>query len=237
MATFAEAFIQTFLPSRCRLCEESLPLAGSRAGVCARCWSSLAPHRTDGCPRCGDPDSVLQPCLSCRSAPPPWTAAASYSAYEGSLRSLVLALKNRRWDELAAPLADLLIVAFERQAWPAPDAVVSVPTSLSRGLRRGFDQAELLARRVAARLEVPFQAALRRHGRARQVGKARAARLQLPTAAFSSRRPVDGRVLLIDDVFTTGTTAARCSRVLLAAGADEVFVLTLARTPQSRRIP
>lgn len=237
MATFAEAFIQTFLPSRCRLCEESLPVVGSRAGVCGRCWASVAPHPTSGCPRCGDPDSLLQPCLACRVAPPPWVAAASYSSYEGPLRALILLFKNRGWDELASPLADLLVEAWRRQKWPLPATVVAVPTTFQSGLRRGFNQAELLARRVAARLEIPFTAALTRHGRGHQVGRTRSARLKLPASAFSVRRSVNGRVLLIDDVITTGATAARCTRALLAAGADEVYVLALARTPQTRRVP
>mgnify|MGYP000595609891 CR=1 FL=1 len=237
MASLAEALVQTFLPARCHLCEEPLPWRGSRGGVCARCWCELKPHVGEGCPRCGDPDAAMRPCLQCRTAPPPWTAAASFGPYDGALRSLILLLKDRRLDELALPLADLLHRAFRRTGWSVPEAVVPVPTSWGRALQRGFDHARLLAAPVAAALGAPLVPALRRHGRARQVGKSRSARLQLPAGAFTPRRRVAGRVLLVDDVLTTGATAARCSRALLAAGADEVSVLTLARTPNARRVP
>lgn len=237
MASLAEAFVQTFLPARCQLCEAPLPWRGSRGGVCSRCWADVTPHRGDPCPRCGNPEAVMHPCFQCRTAPPPWAAAASFSAYEGALRSLILLLKDRRLDELAAPLADLLVAAFRRTGWPVPDVVVPVPTTWERILRRGFDPARLLAAPLAAAFGAPLVPALRRHGRARQVGKPRTERLQLPASAVSARRRVNGRALLVDDVLTTGATATRCTRVLLAAGADEVFVLTLARTPSARRVP
>ncbi len=179
----------------------------------------------------------MHPCLDCRRTPPPWTAAASYGPYEGPLRAFVLLFKEARVDELARPLSELLCEAFLRSSWPAPHAVVPVPTSWTRRLARGFDHTARLARPLATALAAPLVPALRRHGLGRQAGKARAARLTLPAAAFSVRRPLGGRVLLVDDVFTTGTTAARCSRALARAGAEEVYVLTLARTPRARRIP
>jgi len=238
MASLAEALAQTFLPSTCATCGAALPWKGSRASVCAACWASLRPHGGPACPRCGEPGVEDEgPCLACRTDPPPWHAAASFGPYAGRLRDLVLLLKSGGRDELAQPLAGLLANAMADAGWPPPDAVVPVPMSGWRRLRRGYNQAELLARALARRIGAPLVPALGRRRGAAQVGRARTERLRLSSSAFPARRPLSGRALLIDDVLTTGATAAACSRSLAAAGASEIYVLTLARTPRSGRIP
>ncbi|MGE5235702.1 MAG: double zinc ribbon domain-containing protein [Acidobacteriota bacterium] len=238
MASLAEALAETFLPATCTLCGGSLPWRGAAAGVCGQCWGSVIEHERTGCPVCGDPEVVADaPCLSCSTSPPPWRSAASFGSHEGTLRALINLYKHGRRDELAEPLATLLARAWHRRGWPDPDLVVAVPVPWLRRLRRGFDHAELLARHLARGLARPCVPALRRrHGRP-QVGQTRTGRLALTAAAFSRRRPVSGRVLLLDDVFTTGATATACATALARAGAREVFVLTLARAPRSGRIP
>ncbi len=178
-----------------------------------------------------------EPCLACRATPPPWRAATSVGPYRGALRDLVLLLKGRGWDELAAPLGSLLADAYRQAGWPGADAVASVPMRWLRRVRRGFDQAELLGQAVARELRLPFVRALRRRAGGAQVGRGRSERLRLTAAAFPARRPVAGRLLLVDDVLTTGATAASCARALRAAGASDVYVLTVARTPQPGRVP
>jgi ComF family protein len=186
---------------------------------------------------CGSPEVTSgEECLACRTAPPPWRAAASLGPYDGTLRDLVLLFKNRGRDELARPLAELLATSLESRGWKRPDVVVSVPTTWLRRLRRGYDQAGLLGRAVARELGAPYVRALRRHGRGAQVGRSRSERLRLAAGAFGVWRPVAGRVLLVDDVITTGATAACCARALARAGADEIYVLAVARTPQPGRI-
>lgn len=238
MAFLAEALAATFLPARCATCTGVLPWEGSRAGVCAPCWSAAAPHAGGLCPTCGAPDvSEPGPCLACRAAPPPWRAAASYGPYGGVLRGLVMALKNGRRDELAAPLAAFLVAAWRRTGWPRPDLVVAVPMTPWRRLRRGFNQAELLARRVATGLGSEYSAALHRSRGAAQFGRTRAQRLALPASTFHAGAAVTGEVLLVDDVLTTGATAAACCTALVRAGANAVRVITVARTPRPGRIP
>ena len=237
MASLAEALVQALLPSTCTLCNAGLPWRGSSAGVCPACWADVTSHQP-ACPVCGDPDvSDALPCLACRTNPPPWRAATSYGPYSGTLRELVLQLKRGRRDELATPLARLLLRAWHRAGWPRPDAVVPVPMWWARRLWRGFNQAALLAEALAGSLGVPCQHALRRRLPAVQTGRTRGQRRRLSAAAFSPQGRVPRRVLLVDDVLTTGTTAALCARALLGGGAAEVAVLTLARTPQPGRMP
>ena len=238
MAKLAEALALTFLPSTCAICHGALAWGGSRAGVCPACWGRVARHTGPLCPVCGSPEvAAAETCLACRTAPPPWRAAASVGPYEGALRDLVLLFKTRGRDELAAPIGTMMADASRRAGWLRPEIAVSVPMTWLRRLRRGYDQAELLGHAVARELGLPFLRALRRRGRGAQVGRSRSERLRLPAATFAVRRPVAGAVLLIDDVLTTGATAASCARALLGSGATEVHVLTFARTPQPGRIP
>jgi ComF family protein len=190
------------------------------------------------CPRCGDPDSPAgEECLACRTEPPAWRAAAAVGAYEGTLRDLVLLCKQGRRDELARPLGRMLAAAHRRIGWPRPTAVVPVPMWWGRRLRRGFNQADLLAREVAAAVGARHVAALgRRRGRP-QAGLSRSERRRLGRASLTIRHPVSGPVLLVDDVLTTGATATACAHTLRAAGAQDVYVLTLARTSHPGRIP
>jgi ComF family protein len=237
MASLAEALIRTFLPACCSLCRQPLPWRGSEAGVCTRCWQDVREH-TPRCPVCGDPESAGGgPCLACATDPPAWRAAAAAGPYEGTLRDLILLFKQGRRDELARPLAALLLRAYRRAEWPRPTAVVPVPMWWGRRLRRGFNQAELLAGELSAALGARTVAALsRRRGRP-QAGQGRSGRRRLSRSALVRRRPVTGPVLLIDDVLTTGATASACARALRDAGADDVYVLTLARTSPPGRIP
>ncbi len=196
------------------------------------------PYDGDSCPVCGELERAsAAPCLPCRVDPPPWTAAVSFGAYDGALRDLVLLFKAGRRDELAAPLGDRLADAWEASGFPVVDAITAVPMRWSRRLRRGFDQAELLGRRLAARSGIPYRRLLRRVGRSRQTGRGRAARRSLPVGEFAPRAGVPSSVALVDDVLTTGGTVSAASRALRRAGAADVYVITLARTPRSGRIP
>ncbi len=234
MATLVAALAGTFLPSVCGRCGGILGVDAA-GGVCAGCWRAVDQHPAELCPFCGRPDLVASgPCLTCRDTPPPWRAATSFGPYAGPLRDLVLLLKQGRRDELVTPLAALLEGASHAAGWPLPAAIVGVPMHWWRRWRRGFNQAELLAQELAARLGVPVRAPLRRRTGATQVGQARSGRLRLSSRGFAVSSPVSGSVVLVDDVLTTGATAAACARALRSAGATEVRVLTLARTPEPR---
>jgi ComF family protein len=150
--------------------------------------------------------------------------------YEGVGKRIVHVLKyggyTRVVERLAAPL--MVDALDDRLRF---DAVVPVPLHRSRLRRRGFNQAELLARGVARKVNAPVSDTLQVVRRTRdQVDLSASERRENVAGAFSSRGRVRGRILLIDDVFTTGATMSSCAETLLRVGAGEVHALSLCRT-------
>ncbi|HUI53823.1 MAG TPA: ComF family protein [Bryobacteraceae bacterium] len=171
-------------------------------------------------------------CALCRGGLRGFDAAYCYGAYEGVLRELIHLFKYARVKTLAQPLADLLSLALPREQ--RFDAVTPVPLHWRRQWARGFNQSDLLAQAIARRCCIPVTRALRRaRATLTQAGLSNTARRQNVVAAFRCRpvaRTLSGkRVLLIDDVMTTGSTAAACARALKSAGAAKVALLTVAR--------
>ena len=167
-------------------------------------------------------------CALCRSGLRGFDAAYSFGAYEGVLRELIHLYKYGRVKTLARPLSGLLAQALPRDE--AFDAVVPVPLYWRRRLQRGFNQSELLARSLSRRTGIPVVKAL---GRVRptpaQAGLSNSARRQNVSQAFRARSVQGKRILLIDDVMTTGATASSCAAALKHAGARRVALLTVAR--------
>ncbi len=155
-------------------------------------------------------------------------------AYEGAARALVRALKYRNAVELAGPMAAQIAANAPADLLRADHTLVPVPLHPARMRRRGFNQAERLASALAVRTSLALCDCLQRRGPAtRQVGSNRRERLERPSGAVSlwPGRPVPGRVVLVDDVATTGATLAACAAVLRAAGATRVVAVAFARTP------
>jgi competence protein ComFC len=170
-------------------------------------------------------------CALCRSGLRAFDAAYSYGAYGGTLRELIHLLKYRGIQPLAAPLGALLLRSLPREE--AFDVIVPVPLHWRRRWRRGFNQAELLAGTLAHSTGIPIRKILRRvKATATQAGLTNSARRRNMVQAFRCSRAEEARgrrILLIDDVMTTGSTAAACARALKSAGAARVAVLTVAR--------
>lgn len=170
-------------------------------------------------------------CALCRIGIRGFDSAYSFGAYEGTLRELIHLYKYGRIRTLAKPLGDHLAAAIPRDL--RFDAIVPVPLHWARRWRRGFNQSALLAREVARRCGIPVRNAVRRTRATRsQAGLSNAKRRLNMAGAFRVRKrsSVEGlRLLLIDDVMTTGATASACAQVLRRAGARYVALLTVAR--------
>lgn len=241
----AQSLFTIFLPSSCRLCD--LPLLEiSRIPVCRACLESVQPTSEMCCERCGEALPVPfaeQPvlCGMCRRAAPYFDGAVAFAAYDGALRGLIHLLKYGEVKTAAVPLGKLLAVAIEKLGRPAaPLLVVPVPLDGRKQRERGFNQSELLARLALAHLKEQGCSAWELHAnnlkRIRktesQTGLTRHQRRANVRGAFAlaDRAAVRGRsVLLVDDVLTTGTTLNECARVLRSAGAEKVWVATVAR--------
>jgi ComF family protein len=169
--------------------------------------------------------------------------AAAYGAYDDELRELIHLLKYERVESAAKALGGMLAEAIQKLGSMA-DGVLVVPVPLYRSKRRerGFNQAELIARTAVKRnamsgLKLATDVLARTRPTVSQIGLTRPQRVENMRGAFRVVHPnkvVGSSVILVDDVLTTGTTASECARVLRKAGAEKIWVATVARTLKER---
>ncbi|HZE88445.1 MAG TPA: ComF family protein [Verrucomicrobiae bacterium] len=236
------------LESDCPCCRH--PMGSGRHGACEACWGEIRALPDRECALCGaltaPPGAAPAPVCACLAAVSPITGAAAHGEYAGRLRELIHALKFHDRGRLAIPLGRLAADALERRGLfgrAADAAIVPVPISRQRLRRRGYNQAELIAREVGRCLhrETGGRGALvpalkRAVDGPPQAGRSRSERWAAVAGAYaaveSERARIAGRtVLLVDDVLTTGATARECARILGQSGAGEVIVAVVARTP------
>ena len=217
-----QALLDLGIPPRCAGCGER------DTWLCSDCQAGLGRLPAERCRRCALPGVPTQVCGSCYSAPPPFAALDAPFLHEGLARRLVLDLKYGGRRHLATPLATLAASAVAGTV----EAVVPVPLHPNRRAERGFNQSELLAAGIAAQLGAPLAAtALCRTRETRsQTGLSERERIANVQGAFEpTARLARARVLLVDDVCTTGATLAACARALHRAGAREVVAVTVTR--------
>src|SRR5215210_8309545 len=223
--TYLAALAELFYPECCVGC-------GRRASdvLCRACFDALPYVGSPFCGRCGLPTAFATPlCEQCKNVDFRFESARAPLKYDGVGKKTVHALKYRGYkrvvDKLAAPL--MLQVLDDARF----DAVVPVPLHRSRRRKRGFNQAELLARSVAGRLRATLSDTLEAVRSTRDQTELSAAQRRANVAgAYKAKAPLHGKILLVDDVFTTGATMNACAESLLRAGAREIHALSLCRT-------
>lgn len=230
------------LPPLCPACREPVDAPG---GLCAACWSGLSFITRPYCERLGIPfgydpgPGVLS--LEAISAPPSYSRARAAVRYEDISRALVHAFKYADRLDLAPMLARWTAQAG-RELLADADALVPVPLHWRRLWARRFNQAAILAERMETGLPVLHDALKRVRPTEQQVGLTRAERATNVQGAFrvsaAGKAAIRGkRLVLVDDVLTSGATAETCARALLRAGALRVEVLVFARVVAPARSP
>ncbi|MBU1210474.1 MAG: ComF family protein [Alphaproteobacteria bacterium] len=243
VASFRNWLTDLLMPPVCLACQEAI---ASRDALCPDCWRGVDFIGPPLCDRLGIrlPYSTGGIMISAAAAarPPPYARARAVAHYEGAMRKLVHGLKFRDRHEVRSLFGTWLCRAG-RDLIEDADVIVPVPLSRSRLLQRRFNQSAILAQEVARITGLPVHTtALHRTRRTqRQVGLSREQRRDNVRGAFEVPRRQLGkiqgrRVLLIDDVITTGATAEACTTTLLKAGATDVDVLAVAIVADPLRI-
>jgi ComF family protein len=235
--TASSQLFNLVFPDECRLCEQ--PLGNiSRIPVCPSCLALPTSLISDFfCRACRTPFVDAYPldehdlCTVCRERTVNFDTVYSFGSYEGPLRKLIHLFKYGKVEPLAGPLSRLLLRSLPLDQ--RFDMVIAMPMHWRKRWERGFNQAELLAAPVAKRYGLKLSTNLQRKRYVKaQAGLTEAQRAANVKRSFGVRRPgeVAGkRILLIDDVFTTGATLRAATAALKAAGAAHVSALTLAR--------
>ena len=234
---------QAIYPARCMVCETYTDATG---GLCPSCWHDTHFISGSTCATCAAPlpgEVTGAQCDTCLNFPPPWQRGIAVLEYDGSGRRMVLALKRHDRLDLAPTLAAWLARAAA-PLLPHTDIITPVPLHPSRLARRKFNQSAELARPLAEQAGLSYIPDLltRTRKTESQQGKDRLARIENLKAAISStprhREMIRGkRVLLVDDVLTTGATLSACTEACFAAGAQNVNIVVLARVEPRQNIP
>ncbi len=245
LAEASDAVVSVFFPAGCRICDKLLVRA-SRVPFCEECLSSFAAPPEKTCEVCGRALGWMsvregEPlvCRACQQKTCAFERARSYGVYDGALARAILLLKWERMEPLGAWFAQRLAELTRQEgALLAADVVVPVPLHRDRERQRGYNQAGLISKPLARELRIPHRAVLLMRTRPRPNKQVLSfeERWESVRGAFATRpgSQVDNkRVLLVDDVMTTGATLDACARALLESGAKSVIGLTIARAARN----
>ncbi|MBI5183575.1 MAG: ComF family protein [Nitrospinae bacterium] len=236
-------------PRRCRVCN-SIIGEEKKGDICIGCWRNIRLIERPLCSYCGISLQISYDlpeglngyyiCRRCRETPPEFDSARSVCHYDGILKRLIHIYKYNRVKRLGDDLLSLMInyIKSGNNIHPPPNIIMYVPLHRRRLKERGFDQSYILARGIGDYLNILLitdNLSKTRHTKP-QAKLSRNERLNNIKGTFIVKRPEEIRkmnILLIDDVFTTGTTVNECAMVLKKGGAGRVDVLTLARAVRS----
>jgi ComF family protein len=230
--------LDVLLPPTCVSCEGLLP-CGTESLFCEECLAELPLIGEKSCPQCSSPcEFPGSDCVHCRGLRFQFDRSLALGLYDGRLRDLILRMKQPAGDRVSLAMARLLWSQFgsRLEAHP-PDVVAPIPMHWTRRAARGTNSAALLAEVLAGKLRVPLaQRLLFRRRTLPQTSLSpagRAKNLQRAMSVSKNHLLRDARVLLVDDILTTGATANEAARALKSAGATYVYVIVAARSRPS----
>lgn len=235
---FIRALLDVILPPICHICRSFIPEAGI-IHICQECRNNLPLVSSLLCSICGIPFHGTgdgHPCGACIKNPPQFDLARAHFLYEGPIRELVHSFKYNQQTHLRHPLALLTLQGMGSfLADNNPHLIVPVPLHRSRLRQRGFNQAVLLGRVLSRRLNLPLlpDSLVRTRPTEPQINLSATERKVNVKGAFTVKSPdqiAGKRILLLDDVMTTGSTMNECAKELKKAGAEMVTAVTIART-------
>src|SRR5580692_3194283 len=245
LAEASDAVVSIFFPAGCRICDQLLVRA-SRVPFCEDCLDSFEGPPEKKCGICGQGFAWMtveegEPlvCQTCKQKTYSFERARSYGVYEGPLVRAILLLKWERMEPLGDWFAGRLAEIVRQESGQlATDVVVPVPLHRDRERQRGYNQASLISKSLARKLGLPHKAVLLMRTRPRPDKQVLTLqeRWESVRGAFATRpgSQVDNkRVLLVDDVMTTGATLDACARALLESGAKSVVGLAAARAARN----
>ena len=239
LSSIAHTLREMLYPSYCLLCRRRIAASEITDSICASCVGAIKPNIPPFCPRCGRnaarPDHSGNFCKACQNARYYFDRAWAGYAYEGTIKEMVHNFKYKNKINLGKHLCRLLIDFVREYHLPLNgcDCVIPVPLSQAKLREREFNQAQILAGAVSDYFGINLLSdALRRaRNTASQTGLDRQKRRQNVKGAFALKNASavkEKTILLIDDVLTTGATASEAAKTLKSAGANSVFVLTVA---------
>lgn len=227
-------------PAECSLCSNSLETIRERY-ICSNCLKKIIPIELPVCDRCGKPlvssfNHLQHPlCRECRTMRRYFTIARAVGTYEGVLKKAIWLFKYEGKTGLQSTLGQMMVDRITHLDWINKiDIIIPIPLCKARLRERGYNQSDILSDFMSKKLNIPVSRNNLKRIKATiaQASLKRSQRIKNVYNAFCIQRPEKfsgKRVLLIDDVFTTGATSNECSRILKKAGASDIFVLTLAR--------
>lgn len=230
------ASIDLFLPPACLLCAQPLPPGSDPQSFCTSCQSAMPPLGHSHCSRCAQPFPTLASkhlCGTCLKRPPTFSRVHVASVYQDCTKEAIHQLKYRNQVNLAQPLGQLLLDTTETSIRSfKPDCIIPVPLHLNRLRSRGYNQALEISRPLAHKLQVPIDTRLLQRTRKtlQQQGLSAIERRKNLRNAFALTTTTTARkILLVDDVMTTGETVRECCNVLRKGHISEIQVAVVGR--------